>query len=131
MPNISISLCIHGTWISCNNITSIIIDLMNRLYKMYTTFLGYQSSEDKFKDRIRKKFDPYGDGSKIVIGYGNWGLNPNALKNGAPKPGIGLRRRIHSTFQTYPINERGPTVPAPFGGAGVKYVSYQNRGHFL
>ena len=79
----------------------------------YTTFLGYRSSEDKFKDRIRKTFDPDGDGSKIVIGYGNWGRNPNALKNGAPTPGIGLRRRIHSTFQTYTINERGTSSMCP------------------
>ena len=65
------------------------------------------------KHRIKKTFDPNGDGSQIVIAYGNWGKNPNALKNGAPTPGIGLRRSLHSTFQTYTVNERGTSSICP------------------
>ena len=42
--------------------------------------------------------------SQFIIGYGNWGRNPN-LKNNAPTPGIGLRRRMASYFQTLTVNE--------------------------
>ena len=35
--------------------------------------------------------------SKIVMFYGDWGKNPNALKGSAPTPGIGLRRRVHQS----------------------------------
>jgi len=35
----------------------------------------------------------------LTIAWGNWGKNPNALKNGAPTPGIGIRRRFEKEFK--------------------------------
>jgi hypothetical protein len=39
-----------------------------------------------------------------IIGYGDWGRNPN-LKNNTPSPGIGFRRRMVVYFQTLTVNE--------------------------
>lgn len=78
----------------------------------YTTRLRQQSVEDKFLHKLTKTFDPQGQGSNIVLAYGNWGRNPN-LKNSAPTPGIGLRRKIHSRVQTYTICEKGTSSVCP------------------
>jgi len=42
----------------------------------------------------------------IVIGWGNWGRNPNALKGIEPTPGIGIRRHFESFFRTETVDER-------------------------
>jgi hypothetical protein len=42
--------------------------------------------------------------NQLVIGYGNWGANPNLRRN-APTPGIGLRRRFEKHFQVVIVNE--------------------------
>jgi hypothetical protein len=41
----------------------------------------------------------------FVIGWGNWGRNPNALKGCAPSPGIGIRRHFSKFFKTRTVNE--------------------------
>ncbi len=41
---------------------------------------------------------------RIIIGYGNWGKNPNR-KGSAPTPGIGIRRRIEKRFKSITTNE--------------------------
>ena len=49
----------------------------------------------------------------LVLGWGNWGKNPNALKNNAPTPGIGIRRRFESFFQTETIDEHNTSKTCP------------------
>lgn len=71
----------------------------------YRTRVMTESSEDKLKHTIKKKFNPDGD-KEMVIFWGNWGRNPN-LKNQPPTPGIGLRRRIHKFVKTITTDERG------------------------
>jgi len=73
--------------------------------------LGYKSSEDKLKHKIKKTFNPEGN-KEIVMFYGDWGRNPN-LKHQAPTPGIGLRRKIHKCIKTYSVNERGTSSICP------------------
>jgi hypothetical protein len=73
---------------------------------------------------------------KIVIGWGNWGRNPN-LKNNAPTPGIGIRRRAEKVFKTITTPEhytsktcpccRTKTLENP--QVGTKHVS--ERHHLL
>lgn len=63
----------------------------------YTVYLGTKSSEDKLADKIRHSFGA--DGRAVVVLWGNWGSDPNKLRNGAPTPGIGLRRFIHRRLQ--------------------------------
>ena len=42
----------------------------------------------------------------ILIGWGNWGKNPNALKCSiGPTPGVGIRRRFESLFKTATVPE--------------------------
>lgn len=41
----------------------------------------------------------------LVIAWGNWGKNPNALKGCCPTPGIGIRRRMESFFDTVTVCE--------------------------
>jgi hypothetical protein len=59
----------------------------------YSTYLAKKASEDKLVDRIRNMFGS--DGKAIVIFWGNWGQQPNSLRNSPSTPGIGLRRFIH------------------------------------
>ncbi len=48
----------------------------------------------------------------VNIFYGNWGRNPN-LKNQAPTPGIGLRRKIDKVFKTTTTCEHGTSKTCP------------------
>jgi len=59
----------------------------------YSVYLAKKSSEDKLVDRIRDTFAE--EGKALVVFWGNWGLQPNRLRNGPSTPGIGLRRFIH------------------------------------
>ena len=70
----------------------------------YTKYWGKKSSEDSLVDKIRKKFGT--DGKAIVIFWGNWGKAPNALRNGPPTPGIGIRRFVHRRL----LNDRRQLV---------------------
>ena len=53
--------------------------------------------------------------SNILIGYGNWGKNPN-LKGNAPTPGIGVRRRMNKYFKTVTVNEHLTSKTCPCCG---------------
>jgi hypothetical protein len=55
--------------------------------------------------------------------YGNWGRNPN-LKNNAPTPGIGLRRRIHNHIPTFTVNEAYTSKTCPCCNSLIK--NYKN-----
>ena len=54
--------------------------------------------ESVIKDKLKKACET------CVIGWGNWGRNPN-LKGNAPTPGIGFRRRAAKYFETITIPE--------------------------
>ena len=90
--------------------------------RQYRTYLGKRSSEDKFTNKIAKTFTPpeKGGRKKIVIMWGNWGKNPN-LKHQPPTPGIGLRRKVHRTFQTYTCYEGGTSSSCPLCRKSLEY----------
>lgn len=87
-------------------------------------FLAYckeKSSEDKFIQKVRNTFSKANPKSatclspemkanalkettNLVIGWGDWGKNPN-LRGNDPTPGIGIRRRFESHFKTRTVNE--------------------------
>ena len=66
----------------------------------YRTHVSEKSSEAKLVSRIERAF-PQGD---PVLLYGNWGRDPN-LRNSAPTPGVGLRRRLSRRFRTVTVDE--------------------------
>lgn len=105
-------------------------------------FLGYcktKSSEDKFANKVQTTFSKSSEAKKkingqlkgvnslsqemlenahkatqeLVIGWGNWGKNPNALKAGAPTPGIGIRRRFERYFPTRTVCEHLTSQTCP------------------
>jgi len=53
------------------------------------------------------------ESDNLVIGWGNWGKNPNTLKGCCPTPGIGIRRRIECYFQTVTICEHMTSQTCP------------------
>ena len=58
---------------------------------------------------VLNKYKP----TKIAIGWGDWGLNPN-LNHSAPTPGIGLRRRDAKHFWlTFTVPERNTSKTCP------------------
>ena len=84
-----------------------ILEYMERLFSAnsfraakYRTHVAEKSSEAKLVSRIERAF-PQGD---PVLLYGNWGRDPN-LRNSAPTPGIGLRRRLARRFRTVTVDE--------------------------
>jgi hypothetical protein len=62
---------------------------------------------EMIKENIKKQ-----EFSGFVIGYGNWGKNPN-LKNNDPTPGIGLRRRLHKIIKTVTVQEHNTSNTNP------------------
>ena len=93
-------------------------------------FLAYttaRSSEQRFMDRVMKTFSKgqkdlqrkcasnilkanamkdIADPKEILIGWGDWGKTPNALKcHLGPTPGIGIRKRFQRIFKTVTVNE--------------------------
>jgi hypothetical protein len=99
-----------------------------------------KSSEDKFFNKIEKTFSPKDDVvnslpswlerdpsdrfdrikenikrqdfKDFIVGYSNWGKNPN-LNNNDPTPGIGLRRKLHKRMQTVTIQEHNTSNTNP------------------
>ena len=70
--------------------------------RKYSSYLAKKASEDKLVDRIRNTFGKSQSSQTssivnkaIVIFWGNWGQQPNSLRNNPSTPGIGLRRFIH------------------------------------
>ena len=100
-----------------DDITKIYSNPMFRQFK-FLTYCKSKSSEKKFMNKVKKTFGPSNapnnhikcmrreevkNASKsqdhLTIAWGNWGKTPNALKNGAPTPGIGIRRRFEKEFK--------------------------------
>jgi hypothetical protein len=65
----------------------------------------------------------------LVIAWGNWGRNPNALKNGAPTPGIGIRRSFERFFKTETIDEHLTSQTCP--DCRVRSLENRCRRHHL
>lgn len=124
----------------------------------FTNHCKTKSSEAKFVNKVFNAFGPSQDlGSKknhcmdgsmvenakkevsstkdLVISWGNWGKNPNALKGVGPTPGIGLRRRMESWFPTITTNEylTSQRCPCCHGSRCLKKVklSVIKRHHLL
>lgn len=109
----------------------------------FTTYCQTKASENKFIEKIVKTFSKPNINYKnknclteeikenasidckhiknIVIAWGNWGKNPNALKNGAPTPGVGIRRRFEKYFDIPVVCEKMTSQTCPCCG-GVKTV---------
>ena len=92
--------CYGSKFLEALNGRALVSNLLKPFYEQayfrsnkYTVYLGTKSCNDKLVDEIR---DVFGKNNKtIVILWGNWGQHPNALRNGPPTPGIGIRRMIH------------------------------------
>jgi hypothetical protein len=97
----------------------------------YTRHTLVQSSEDNMLNRLSKFVNTRDDKKKysthdaiveqnmnlknpkhVNIFYGDWGRNPN-LKNQAPTPGIGLRRKIDKRFNTITVSEHYTSKTCP------------------
>ena len=97
----------------------------------FTRYTLTQSSEDKMLNRLQKFVRERHerrtnrthdlsveqnvnktDYSHVNIFYGNWGRNPN-LKNQAPTPGIGLRRKIDGVYNTITVSEHFTSKTCP------------------
>lgn len=96
-------------------------------------FLVYcktKASENEFMSKIKKTFSKANKKSKpcetdtiasnaskgtkkIVLEWGNWGKNPNALKNNAPTPGIGIRKRFEGFFRTEKVDDHNTSQTCP------------------
>ena len=97
----------------------------NKVKKTFTTPWVRQFADKKFEfyennqDAIVKKIEVTANrvcshDEKIVIGWGDWGRNPN-LKHSAPTPGIGFRRRAAKHFPlTVTVPERNTSKTCPF-----------------
>jgi len=99
----------------------------------YLAFTSTKSSEDKFVDKVFKSFKhpnmkvkpcccpemianarkSVSSKKEILIAWGNWGKNPNALRGNCPTPGIGIRRRFESYFKTVTIQEDNTSKRCP------------------
>ena len=115
----------------------------NKLEKCYEhpklrqfKFLQYcktKSSEDKFAKKIFETFCCSNTDTKscctskmkenkekeitsrkdIVIGWGNWGREPNKIKGVCPTPGIGFRRSMERYYKTITVDERNTSKTCP------------------
>ena len=105
---------------------------MFRQFK-FSTYTKTKSSEDKFAHKIFETFKTPAAAVKpcmfpvmmensqkeitkreeVLIGWGNWGKSPNALKAGSPTPGIGIRRRFERFFKTHTICEHMTSQTCP------------------
>lgn len=93
----------------------------------FTFHCKAKASEHRFIDKVFKTFGPSSTSDpkpcvtelmklnskkevktskEIVIGWGNWGRHPNALKGVEPTPGIGIRRHFDNFFRTETVDER-------------------------
>jgi hypothetical protein len=71
-----------------------------------------QKNIAKCHDEIVKKNVELVHFQNVNIYYGNWGRNPN-MKNQAPTPGIGLRRKIDKRFSTTTVCEKFTSKTCP------------------
>jgi hypothetical protein len=116
----------------------------------FTTHCKTRSSEHRCVDRVFKTFSKPSDGLKpcmssamkenaakavdhysdLLIGWGNWGKSPNALKGIGPTPGIGIRKRFSSFFKTVTVNEylTSQMCPCCKGQRCLKKVKLEKEG---
>ena len=89
--------------------------LYNRPLFRQHKFLVYsktKSADVKAIQKIKTFYDTrYPDQKKLMM-YGNWGRCPN-IKNSAPTPGIGLRRKVHKVFETITTPEHFTSQTCP------------------
>ena len=87
--------------------------------KIFKTFKGVNKHKTKGNNNcltnkmitnVEKKISKR---DELLIGWGDWGKKPNALKGCAPTPGIGIRRRFEGWFQTKTINEHMTSQTCP------------------
>lgn len=96
----------------------------------FTTYCRQKSSESRFAKKVQKTFENASGETKkcmtqkmnenrscqatkgFIIGWGDWGKQTN-LKNLAPTPGIGIRRRFEGWFKTITINEHYTSKTCP------------------
>jgi hypothetical protein len=97
----------------------------------FSNYVLVKSSEDKMlnrletfvKERHQKKANKCHDDvvnsnvnmksyRHVNIFYGDWGRNPN-LKNQGPTPGIGLRRKINTLYNTITVSEHYTSKTCP------------------
>ena len=100
LKDYSLKTCYGARFTESLEARAVVGHLLKPLYEQvffrsskYAVYLGTKSCNDKLFDQIRNAFGK--DNKTIVILWGNWGQQPNALRNGPPTPGIGLRRIIH------------------------------------
>ena len=83
-----------------NNLENFINNKRNKTHKNY--------SPEVIKSNVTKD-----DFDAVIMFYGDWGKSPN-LKNSAPTPGIGLRRKIHKRLiPTVTVNEHYTSKTCP------------------
>lgn len=122
----------------------------------FTNYCKAKSSEHRFVNRVTKEFSkPSSSPAKqcmteqmatnaskgastvngLLIGWGNWGKAPNALKGSAPTPGISIRRRFESFFKTTTVNEymTSQTCPCCLGEGCLRKskIGTVHRHHLL
>jgi hypothetical protein len=108
---------------------------MFRQFK-YLFYIKKKSSEDKFANKIFETFKDSNFEKKnntlplmktfarrqatskndFLIGWGDWGKNPNALKGVESTPGIGFRRSMERYYKTTTIKEHYTSKTCPCCG---------------
>jgi hypothetical protein len=84
-------------------------------HKIFETFKDSQTkvgncASDIMKANASKEVTKYQD---FLIGWGDWGKKPNAIKCGCPTPGVGIRRRFESLFKTTTVPEHYSSQECP------------------
>jgi hypothetical protein len=69
-------------------------------YKLYT----YIDRQRAYENLITRIIETYGGDKEIILIYGDWSMKCN-LKNSKPTPMISLKRKLHSRFKMYNIDE--------------------------
>jgi hypothetical protein len=86
-------------------------NMLNRLSKFVITRYA-QPKRYSTHDVIIEQNVNLRNPKHVNIFYGDWGRNPN-LKNQAPTPGIGLRRKIDKKFNTITVSEHYTSKTCP------------------
>ena len=72
----------------------------NKLYRIYRmwSYNRKGKSESKLVKRIKEKFDLDGNGTNIVLAYGNW-KETRQMKGCQPSPTTGIKRTLMQHFK--------------------------------
>lgn len=68
-----------------------------------------RKSESKLVKRIKDKFDPDGNGTNIVLAYGNW-KETRQMKGCQPSPTTGIKRTLMQHFKVVTVPEYNTTI---------------------